>query len=427
MRYPYLINKIPRRKAARNLVCLRQIKSLYAYGGLKINIMSDLKKTIHMTKIFICLCLLILSASIVYGEEKNEDILVIGSGAIIRENIAEARKLAISDAHVKGIEAYLEKILGTQGMLNNFENIVNEIIPGSADVIENFQVLAEDDSSKSYKILVSIKVNEKLMEEKLRNSGIILYEGVPLRVLFLVSDGTKQDESPFIWWDDPENKTNLSSSELLLIRLFQERGFNPVNRLTSMPENGYNPELFKDDLSDEDAAQWGKLYSADVVILGKVDVSEFNTLIVHMKAIQVENTSVISSFTHDQTIESESEEAGTGMEVQEKILGDGVSQMVPDILKAFKKEEEKQSRFDIELKGLDSLKQVMAFISFLREKISGVDSVLETRIARGTITISVEFSGNRKTFIEKIKSSTEVPFASEIRVDETGVLTVTAM
>jgi len=373
---------------------------------------------------FICLCVLIFITLPVCGEDTDGEILVIGTAKVADENLAEARKLAISDAHIKGIEAYLLKTLGRQGMINNFENIINEIIPGSDDVIENYDIRAEDRRGKSYKLLVSLKINKKLMDEKLRNSGIILYEGASLRVLFLISDRTSSDEAPFIWWDDPEYKTNLSSSELVLIRLFEERGFNPVNRLSSIPEGGYNPELFKEELTDEDAAQWGNLYSADVVILGKVDINDFGSVVIGLKAIQVLNASVLASYTNEHIMEEDTETSESITEIQEKMLTDGVTQIIPDILKVFKKEGEKLSRFDIELKGLDSLRQVVAFISFVREKISGVVSVLETRITRGSITMSVEFSGSKTAFVEKIESSADIPFSVGIVFNDTGSLTV---
>ena len=390
--------------------------------------MRHLKIQFLINRILICLCFFVLSASYVYAADTDDkEIMVIGSGSITRENLAEARKHAISDAYVKGIESYLEKKLGRKGMINNFENIINEIIPGSADVIEKFDTLAAVDSGKSYKILVSIKINEKLMEEKLRNSGVILYEGIPLRILFLVSDRTSPDSPPFIWWDDPENKTNLSSSELILHRLLQERGFNPVNRLTSMPENGYDPELFKDDLTDEEAAQWGKLYSADVVLTGRVDIDEFNTIITDIKAIEAENGSVLGSYSHEEIPLIDTEAGSTNIDILEQILGEGVAKITPEILKAFKKEDEKLSRFDIVLKDLDSLRQAADFIYFLKEKISGVVSVLPARITREAMTISVEYSGGRNIFIEKVKNSIDIPFAVEIGIDETGSLNITSM
>ena len=389
--------------------------------------MKDLKKLFFLSRVSFCVCVLISLSSSLYGKDNNNEIIVIGTGAITKENLAEARKLAISDAHIKGIETYLVKLLGRNGMINNFESIINEIIPSSGDVIENYDIRAEVSNRTSYKLLVSIKVNEKLMEEKLRNAGIVLYEGASLRVLFLISDRTSPEEMPFIWWDDPENKTNLSSSELLLHRLFQERGFDPVNRLTSVPEEGYNPELFKDDLTDEDAAKWGKLYSADLVILGKVDVNEFNRMSADIKAIQVENASVLASYSKEQIINNDIESNETVAQVQEKILTEGVTGIIPDILKVFKKEEEKLSRFDMKLKGLDSLRQVSTFVAFIKEKISGVVSVLPTRITHGSITMSIEFSGSKEAFIDKIKNSTDVPFAAEIIIDETGALSIRAM
>jgi hypothetical protein len=182
-------------------------------------------------------------------------------------------------------------------MANYFKSIINEIIPGSTDVIQNFHILAEDAGAKTLKILVSLKVNEKLMEERLFNAGVITFEGASLRILFLVADKTSTDRQPYIWWDDPENKINLAPSELMLYRFFQERGFDPIYRVNNMPDGGYNPELFKAVLADEDAIMWGKSYSADVVITGKVEKNDFNTFIVGIKAIQVENGSISVAIT----------------------------------------------------------------------------------------------------------------------------------
>ena len=111
----------------------------------------------------------------------------------------------------------------------------------------------------------------------------------------------------------------------------------------------------------------------------------------------------------------------------EQILSDCVSKITPEILKAFKKEEEKLSRFDIVLKDLGSLRQAAAFISFLKEKISGVVSVLPARITHEALTVSVEYSGGRNVFIEKIRNSIDIPFAVEIGFDESGSLIITSM
>ncbi len=367
------------------------------------------------------------SSSFAYGEYNNDEILVIGSGKNTKGNLAEARKQAISDAYVKGIEAYLEKTLGSKGMINNFKIIINEIIPGSADIIENFRELAIDDSDKSYKMLVSIKINQRLMDERLRKTGIIQYEGVPISVLFLVSERIAPDEFPSVWWDDPEKETSLSSTELLFYRLFQERGFDPVNRLNNMPENGYKPELFKPELTDEEAVQWGKLYSTEVVITGKVEKNYSGITAADFRAIDVEGGSVIASYAFTQNPATYQETAGMAEDITDRILDNGVTALISDILKSFKKGGEKKSNFDIVLKDLNNLKQVMDFISFIKTKISGVVTVLPSRITQGAISFSIEYSGERKMFIDKIRNSNEAPFTFEIGIDEADILIITSM
>jgi hypothetical protein len=380
-------------------------------------------------RIISCLCFLILSTSFSYGADNNESgILVVGSGAIIKGNLSEARKLAIADAHAKGIEAYLEKSLGAQGMVNNFKSIIYEIIPGSTDVIQNYNILAEDAGTKGLKILVRIKVNEKLMEERLINAGIITFEGTSLRVLFLVADNTGSNRQPYIWWDDPENKINLAPSELMLYRFFQERGFDPIYRANSMPDGGYNPELFKAVLTDEDAVKWGKSYSADVVITGKVEKNDLSTLVADIKAIQVENGAILGNYIREQPpIIATAELTESNEVILEKFIAVGVSEIVPAILKTFKKEAEKVTSFDLAIKGITNLKQLTGFLSFLKEKVGGVVSVLPSRISNDMITVTVEYSGERKIFIEKIRTNSAMPFAAQIGIDEAGNLTVTAL
>lgn len=384
----------------------------------------------NILKLITFMFIFLFSGIPAHGAEPDEnDILVIGTGEIYNNNLASARKDAISDALVKGIEDYLKTTLSSQGMINNFHEIISEIIPGSSEVIENYSILADDESEDKYRILVSVKVNEKLMEEKLRDYGIIIFEGPALRVLFLVSNRDNPEEELFLWWDDPENKNRLSSAELILHRLLQERGFRPANRLITMPEAGYNQELFKEELTIEEAAEWGKLYSSDLVILGRVDTADYNSTEVDLKAINAETASVISSFSHEILLhDGEIDETEDPvMNPQEKILNEAVAFLTPEILMSFKKEEEKVTEFGIELRGMDSLKQVFSLISLLEKDIKGVISVVQTRIKRDVLSLSIEFTGSRETFIRRLEQSADLPFPVYINIEnETNILTINA-
>ena len=211
------------------------------------------------------------------------------------DNVASARKEAISDAMFKAIEEYLTISLGSQGMVNNFSRLVNEVIPSAGEGIENFHILTEENIGTKYKILVRVKVNEKLIEEKLRELRIIILEGPAIKLLFLVSPKNRKRRGEVsFWWKDPEKNNQLTSTELILHRVFQERGFNPVNRISSMPEGYYPPEMRQEVLAEEEAIKWGKLFSADVIVIGNSEIIQNENVTVSLKAIDVMKENVIA-------------------------------------------------------------------------------------------------------------------------------------
>ncbi|MBW1912231.1 MAG: hypothetical protein JRI43_03465, partial [Deltaproteobacteria bacterium] len=123
------------------------------------------------------------------------------------------------------------------------------------------------------------------MEERLRETGLVLMEGPPLSILFLVSGEDISEEGKIsYWWKEPDSNSGLSNTELALHRVFEERGFSPVNRL-DLPQEGYSPEMIRLDLTDESAIRWGKLFSADVVIVGRSEIIGGETVRVILKAL----------------------------------------------------------------------------------------------------------------------------------------------
>lgn len=132
------------------------------------------------------------------GGMGQEEILVIGTGDISNGNVASARKDAISDALIKGVEGFLTRRLGSEGMVNNFSRIIHDIMPSAEEGTENFHILAEEKTSKHYKILVQIKVNAELMEERFKEMGFVLMRGASIKVLFMVSQEDTYRKNNFL-------------------------------------------------------------------------------------------------------------------------------------------------------------------------------------------------------------------------------------
>ena len=94
-----------------------------------------------------------------------------GTGTILDENIALARDEAISQAFAKAIEEYLIERLGSEGMANNFQRLDEEILSQAKEVIQDYQIISEFRTGKYVKVLMKVRVNEAVLDEKLREMG----------------------------------------------------------------------------------------------------------------------------------------------------------------------------------------------------------------------------------------------------------------
>lgn len=382
---------------------------------------------INFLFIFELILLLAFISRVQYVEcsEKADkiEILVIGSGTIIDGNIAAARKDAISDALLKGVEEYLTRYLGSQIMINSFPRLINNVIPGAKDEIVNFNILAEERGDKQYKILVRVKVNEGQMEEKLNRSGIIYRDVPPVKFLFLVSQMDSQDKDVIYWWNDPDRNSPMTSTELLLHRVFQECGFNPVNRLSNAPKDRYSDDMRKLDLTDDDAVEWGRLYSSDVVIVGKSEIIDNEMVSLSLKSIDVKKRIIINEDFQKEQINQYGNEREQITDTLARAINTIVTRLSPAIIGSFEKTDE-VIMIDVELRGIRSLDQLIDFSDFLKKKIEGVKAVMEKRIRANSMNLTVEFSGDEETFIDRVKGHEGFPFISVLNRKEGGGLII---
>jgi len=367
-----------------------------------------------------------LSPALAQTERKaqQKEILVIGRSVIVKGNIAEARKSAISEALILGVEAYLTRRLGSQGMINNFSGLIHDVIPKAREEVENFNILAEEQQGKNYKILVRLKINENVMEEKLREIGFISIQGPPIKILFLVSQiGSTKDEVSY-WWYDPESSSGLTPTELALHRVFQERGLNPISRLLNTPEEKYSSEMEALDLTDADAVEWGKIYGAEVVIHGKCEVLKAKEVHIMLIALDVEKGDLIYYDAQAATIDEGSDYKGRMLESIEKAVSEVAARMVPPIIRAFEEPETRFSRLEMTLRGVTNFKQFSDYRAFLKREIDGVKSVKQTRIRGNAISFLVEYEGDENKFLDLTLNHENQPFEADLSKTEGGEIII---
>jgi len=377
------------------------------------------KKSVKTIFIFCLLCLFLPEVPFLHaqteGKPSENEVFAIGTGVIVSGNLARAKENAISQALMEGVENYLVRRLGNQGVANNFQRLIQEIIPKAEEDIENFHILAEDQIGAKWKVLVRLRINDKILNERLRQAGIVFTEGPSIKLLFLVSE--KRGGTVFYWWRDPETRSALSPTELALHNVFQERGFSPINRVLSVPEAQYTEHMLSSELQDVSILRWGTLFSADVVIYGQAEVIEEKEVSISLEAFDVSQGVRIC-----QDILSEPAEGPEGRERIIETIDRAVrllaARLTPTIIQVSASEQETTNRVEITVKGLSSFKQFRLLRDFLRRDVTGVKSVRQTRIRKDSISIAVEFKGDKYELLDRVLNHENLPF--ELNLHQTA-------
>ena len=350
---------------------------------------------------------------------KNES-LAVGTGTIVKGNLVQAKKNAIHMALLTGAQDYLVRLLGNQAFVTHFENLTREIIPTVDQEIENFHILAEQQIGNRYTVFVKMKVNENTLAEKLREAGIFQTVNRSVKVLFMVSESRGPVE--VFWWHDAAGHMALTPIELALHGVFQDRGFNPINRIMDLPPLDNLSGAFPPSLQAEDASEWGKLFSADVVVYGKSLILE-DKLVLSLKAVNVQQGIQICEISGSEKIPGGTVDNEKILNTMRKCVSRIAINFCPCILANTNAAPQATHKLDVTLAGISQPRQFRTFSEFLKTHIPGVKNIIPSRITDNSMSATIGFQGDRITFISLVLNHQNLPFPLHLgRTDTENIL-----
>jgi hypothetical protein len=345
------------------------------------------------------------------GDLAANEMLAIGVGTIEDGNIALAKRNAVAHALEKGAENYLINRLGSKTIARNFDRFLREIVPKAVEGVENFYILSEQQSADMYRVLVKMKINERLLDQELSAAGLHSHDATPVKVLFLVAE--IREKYPAYWWMDPEAHTTLNPTDLILHRVFQESGLNPVNRTLNLPESDFPESMRAPSLFNEDALRWGRLYTADVVVVGKAVVDDTGRILLTLKALDVDRRIEICSETETGRIAGNPDDEDQFISSLDETVSRIADRLAPCVARNTASKEMKTTKLLIEVIGLRSFREIRALRDFLKTEVAGVKLVRQTRVKKHSTSMTVEFEGNPETFLERTLRHENLPFPME--------------
>jgi hypothetical protein len=378
-----------------------------------------------------CLCFLVFSltsGSLIEDcfsqeitESVSEERIVTGTGVIIDQNVVDARDEALSQAFSRAIEEYLTQRLRFQKMVNNFQRLDEEILARAKEHIQDYQIMSEFKTDEYVKVLIKARINSAILEKKLKSMGMEETESFQIDVLFLVSEKKRGFPTTF-WWIDPSAQASLTPTELFLSQVFEEKGFRVINRSFFPPEESYDEGMLEMNLSDEDAVKWGRLLSAQVVVTGEANIDEGSRASVFLKAIRVMDGATIAQGYREGITSDKLSDDKNPVELAIQNWADDMIAYISDSLEP---SEKAMAQLIITLKGLKGYNELQDVKEFLTENFPEIKSVLERRLQRELIKVSVETEGDSYTLAKRMLRHPKVPFLFEIsEVNEQGFTVV---
>lgn len=345
------------------------------------------------------------------GAGETRAIDVIGRGRIYRDDVAGARDKAIEDALQGVVEQAVGLVVSLESVVQDFQLLSDQVYDQTDTFIHDYKVLTESRSGPYYRVVVQATVSMNAIQDKLQHIGILVnHKGVPT-VMFFLSEQNIDEPLPRYWWGQTPLGTQLSVTEKALSDYMRGKGFIIVDRAAIDRDIKPGPEYVGSELSDVAAAELGKEFGADLVIVGKA-VARYsgNVTDVNMKSIQATvstraiRTDSVMCIASSQGTMAAAHSDGTvgGTEALILSASEVARDLARQIVANWRRDARQPVLVELIVKGIKEYADFVRFRTHLRKHVRGVRNVYLRSIRAGEAKMDVDVMGNPRILADEL-------------------------
>ncbi|MGD9043866.1 MAG: hypothetical protein PVG06_09145 [Desulfobacterales bacterium] len=334
-------------------------------------------------------------------QAQNKTFVIIGTSRVPGDNIQVARDEAIAESLVTAVALMTEEILKVDSLVENFPQ-VNEIVYENTDAfVQDYKVLTETRSGKSYRVIVEATVAGDKIAKQLSRAGILRAKVTLPTILFLISEQTLGENSPRYWWGKEMGGFE-ATTETTMVNILRAHGFPVVDHggIEIRKMAGWDSSD-KPELTDEEALNLATLLQAEVVIVGASIASPTPSVMgdalksfkgnLNVRALRTETGEALASISRTAVTANIDESAGgrEALAMAGTLAGD---QLAPQLTAAWRELVEKPSQLEVTVEGTGNLANFVKFRRVLAS-ISGVGGIRVKEIKPNEATLIVEYKG----------------------------------
>ncbi len=344
------------------------------------------------------------------GEEATFSATADGM-AMINNNTAKARVMAIDDAIKKSVEQGVAALVSSEDIAFNLETIKDGIYSNATEYIQHYRVVSEKTTGNIYQITLDAVIIKSLLGDDLSALGLVsLPEQLPSLLLMVVEKNEIEKRDTF-WWKKGRGKTGPTETENILKEIFSSRGFEVVSHGTA-PEIKTSPGYNNEQLDTIQLLAFGEMFNADVILYGHV-----LTRVEDLKA-DAQATSTVTKISllaidreREETIgETANEEWATEDEIKragERSLFTALNEASIDVMTkiasfAGKEESEKLRTIEMTISGVTSYTAFVKFKDIIEKNISAIKEIAQRGIGGGKATLDIKIDDTAQHLADKL-------------------------
>lgn len=342
---------------------------------------------------------------------------VLGTSAIHKNNLANARKNAVNDALAAAVGRVVMEMLTEETVVRRFQLINENIFNQDDRYIQNYRVLTESISGPTIRTLVQVDVAAERLSRDISQLGLALSGAVYPRVLFMIAEKNVTDGDYRYWWGQ-QKRTGRTVGGNAMATSLQDAGFEIVEPPALTEALGLEATL-----SQANMLALGTKLGADVIVSGTgTATAATNTMggtiqtfqaVVDVQAVDVQ-TGQSMGRSHQQAAVSAQDASLGGREALANAGALAGNNLARQVMAAWQKSQDGSTVIDVVVDGTSG--QIASFVK-LRTAIttlSGVKELKMKEMATDHALIGVNYQGTARSMADALLLKTFSGFGIDI-------------
>jgi DNA-binding cell septation regulator SpoVG len=336
------------------------------------------------------LFLVVLTGFLPHSVAAGQDLVrAEGMASIVNNRVDIARDRAIDSAQRNAVERVVGVMISSSTEVENFQVKMDRILSESKGFITSYKILKEERERDVYEVHIEAVVETGRLKDRLEAVQLIMARKSKPRLMILFNEQAQKD----------------AIAEAAMARYFMAQGFKLVD--ADVARKNRDVQAIQATAERQQLTNIAKLYGAEVLILGRVEVASksFKMGDVEIQSNEVAVSGKVVNGDTGEILASDSKSRkGEFKTVTEDTAIDLAKQMKEEILERWSSELTNTVTVKLVVSGLNNYKDLSRFKEILNTEIRGLKELQQRSYARGQVELDLEVKGNTQNVADDLST-----------------------